>query len=241
MKITISDKICGKQNLIFHIENILTAPYKDDNWDGLRDCLQDLSWINDTSVEIWHDSLPTLNSQELLTYLDILYETEITWRKNDTVEFSVIYPVDQMDYISSLIQYNNLILFNRLIGQQLRRIIFVYEEDKKLLEVYFLFDGFCFSIDNHLKVDYYPLTIFQMEHSIEYCSKIHKVNNIDLNFVDMFNEITNWSLIDCKVDTNDKRNPNCQVRFRNTVICIAQIECYLDSNRRFCCVLNYKK
>ena len=238
MKILITNKIYSELDLVRHIESMLNSPYQDNNWDGLRDCLQDLSWLSDTTIiEIVHESLPMLNYQDLLIYLDILYEAERTWGINGTIDFSVIYPTGQTDFISSLVQSNNLVLFNRMKGQRLRRIQFIYEDNERLSEVYFLFDGFCFSINKHMKIDYYPMTIFQTRDMMPDCSRILK-NEKGVKIIDMFNEIINWSLLDCKLHTNDEINQRYRVRFRNAVICIVQIECYLDHNQSFCCIVN---
>lgn len=80
MKINISDKICGRHNLINSIEGELGSPYENDNWDGFRDCIGDLSWVSDTNVEIIHESLPVLDQSDMSIYLNLLYETVMFWR-----------------------------------------------------------------------------------------------------------------------------------------------------------------
>ena len=50
--------------------------YFGENWDALRDCLRDLSWLSENKVVIYHEELPRLVAEgDLATYLDILHCT----------------------------------------------------------------------------------------------------------------------------------------------------------------------
>ncbi|MFT3925435.1 MAG: barstar family protein [Myxococcales bacterium] len=53
------------------------------NWDAFVDCLSDLSWIDQDSVSIVHEVLPTLRDSELRTYLECLQDVIARIRPQD--------------------------------------------------------------------------------------------------------------------------------------------------------------
>lgn len=57
----------------------MDAPYEKDNWDGFRDAITDLSWLDCSSVVLVHQSLPKLNGWDMNVYLKQLYDASAEW------------------------------------------------------------------------------------------------------------------------------------------------------------------
>ncbi|GJE69068.1 barstar family protein [Methylorubrum podarium] len=52
------------------------------NWDAFTDFLEDLSWLPDQAIDIYHDSLPLAGRpEELSIYVNILHTTVRHWRR----------------------------------------------------------------------------------------------------------------------------------------------------------------
>lgn len=240
MKIIINDKICGKQNLINHIETQLKSPYKNDNWDGFRDCIGDLSWISDTNVEITHESLPVLNQSDMLIYLNLLYETAMSWRLDSEKDFSVTFPDNQIQEIDDLIQTENMSLLNRMTGSKLYQIQLGYWEDGELAKVYFLFDGFCFFLDKSLRIDYYPLSMYQISDALEGQLIIPYSDTGIKSVKTIREEVSEWSFHECKRNIVKDGQRQVIISFKNKRIVDNDVVCCLDSNQVFrCYIKNY--
>lgn len=241
MKILINDKICGKHNLINYMENSLGAPYQDDNWDGFRDCLLDLSWVSDTNVEITHESLPVLDQSDLLRYLNLLYETEMSWRLDSEKNFSVAFPENQIQEISDIIQSENMALFNRLTGSKLYQIQLGYGEDDRLAKVYFQFDGLCFFLDRSLRLDYYSLSIYQISDVLEERLIIPYSDGGIKSVKTLREEASDWHFHECKRNIGKDGQKQIIIRFKNKRIFGEDVVCSLDSNQVFHCYINNKE
>ena len=225
MKILINDKICGVSNLINYIEKSLNSPYQDDNWDGFRDCLLDLSWVSDTAIEIVHESLPILSERDFSSYIDILYEAERVWWQWRELDFSVVFPDMYKQKVCDTIHSNNMLLFNRMKNERLRQMQFGYGTDMKLRKLNFLFNGFCFSIDKNLSLDYYSLTDSQMSDSLEKNMNIKDNDDSENLYFKTVKDVSSWIFCDCK-ELIDKDGQSCyRIRFKDTFI--NKIECRL--------------
>lgn len=77
--ILIDASLQSKDAVIDRIEKALEAPYNEDNWDGFRDAITDLSWLACPSVVLVHKALPKMNAWDLKTYLELLYDVSKEW------------------------------------------------------------------------------------------------------------------------------------------------------------------
>ena len=77
--VLIDDTLLSEQAVIDRIEKALDAPYEKDNWDGFRDAITDLSWLDCSSVVLVHQSLPKLNGWDMNVYLKQLYDASAEW------------------------------------------------------------------------------------------------------------------------------------------------------------------
>lgn len=235
MKINISDKICGRHNLINFIEGELGSPYENDNWDGFRDCIGDLSWVSDTNVEIIHESLPVLDQSDMSIYLNLLYETVMSWRLDLEKNFSVVFPENQIQEINDIIQSENMSLFNRMTGSVLYQIQLGYGEDDRLEKVYFQFDGFCFFLDRTLRLDYYPLSVYQISDVLE-GRLIIPYSDVGIKSIKTLRkEVSDWSFHECKRKMGKDGQRQVIISFKNKRIFGKDVVCSLDSNQVFHC------
>lgn len=235
MKINISDKICGRQNLINFIEEGLGSPYENDTWDGFRDCIGDLSWVSDTNVEIIHESLPVLDQSDMSIYLNLLYETVMSWRLDSDKNFSVVFPENQIQEINDIIQNENMSLFNRMTGSVLYQIQLGYGEDNGLEKVYFQFDGFCFFLDRTLRLDCYPLSVYQISDVLE-GRLIIPYSDAGIKSVKTLREaVYDWRFHECKRNITKEGQRQVIIRFKNKRIFGKDVVCSLDSNQVFQC------
>lgn len=77
--VLIDDTLLSEQAVIDRIEKALDTPYEKDNWDGFRDAITDLSWLDCSSVVLVHQSLPKLNGWDMNVYLKQLYDASAEW------------------------------------------------------------------------------------------------------------------------------------------------------------------
>lgn len=77
--VLIDNTLLSEQAVIDRIEKALDAPYEKDNWDGFRDAITDLSWLDYSSVVLVHQSLPKLNGWDMNVYLEQLYDASAEW------------------------------------------------------------------------------------------------------------------------------------------------------------------
>jgi len=73
-----------KEDLFAAYRNGLNFPdYFGNNWDALYDCLIDLSWIDNNTIQIIHDDIPfEKNSNEQAIYLNVLLDVLSAWNDN---------------------------------------------------------------------------------------------------------------------------------------------------------------
>lgn len=70
--VTIDQTVQGKAMLLERLADGLAFPdYFGDNWDGLIDCLSDLSWVQAAEVIIDHSAVPQLSARDLRLYLEV--------------------------------------------------------------------------------------------------------------------------------------------------------------------------
>lgn len=66
--------------------------YFGDNWNALSDCLRDLSSIREHEVWLVHQDLPRIPEQDLIQYLDVLWESTCAWKSRDVSKLNVCFP-----------------------------------------------------------------------------------------------------------------------------------------------------
>ena len=73
---TVTIQASEKVNELFkEIREKLKFPYFGDNWNALRDCLCDLSWLNVEQVNLVQEGIPLANNTEdLQMYIRVLLE-----------------------------------------------------------------------------------------------------------------------------------------------------------------------
>ena len=72
------------------------------NWDALDECLRDLSWIERHRVVLFHESLPALEDEHLTTYLEILRDALLDWRRDLDDELVVALPCSARERVLRL-------------------------------------------------------------------------------------------------------------------------------------------
>lgn len=77
--VLIDNSLQSERSVIDKIEKALSAPYDKDNWDGFRDAIGDLSWLECYSIVLVHKSLPKLNGWDMKIYLELIYEASTKW------------------------------------------------------------------------------------------------------------------------------------------------------------------
>lgn len=239
MRILINDRICsGARGLINFIEGLLGAPYHDDNWDGFRDCLLDLSWCQDP-IEIMHESLPALTPEEFDTYVGILYEAERAWRLSEEIDFSVVFLADRQQEVRDIIQASNLALFNGMKGNALRLIQLGYGRDNRLIKVYLAFGTFCFSLDESLNVDYYSLSRYQISELLDGRLSIPQIDDKRINNVQTLGqEVSGWLFKSCNLFCDNCSQRHCNIWFRSIGIFPVVIDVYKDNCQQLRCFVN---
>ncbi len=72
------------------------------NWDALDECLRDLSWIEQRRVVLFHEALPDLEPRDLTTYLEILRDAIVDWRRDLDDELLVALPFSERARVAAL-------------------------------------------------------------------------------------------------------------------------------------------
>ena len=102
------DCINSKEDLLSEYSVKLKFPsYFGFNWDALSDCLSYLENIEQNAVIIYHQDLPKLKESDLKTYLEILIETVIQWKKYEEHVFEVYFNIRDYDKIHQLVMCQN--------------------------------------------------------------------------------------------------------------------------------------
>jgi len=92
--------ISSKEELFKQFSNRIEMPdYFGHNWDALSDCLRDFHWIDKQQIILVHDDYPKLNENELLTYLQILFEAVQDWKEGEEHSFEVVFPESVKDLV----------------------------------------------------------------------------------------------------------------------------------------------
>jgi len=72
------------------------------NWDALRDCLGDFSWIETNQIILIHDCLPQLSKKDLKIYLTILSEASSDWKSGEKHQLEIVFPQELKPRIERL-------------------------------------------------------------------------------------------------------------------------------------------
>ncbi len=87
----IPKNIKSKIELMSILKEKLSLPdYFGENWDALNDVLNDFMWIDEFSIFMIHEDLPSLPEKELQVYLNILSRSVDEWKnlkKSEIAEF----------------------------------------------------------------------------------------------------------------------------------------------------------
>jgi RNAse (barnase) inhibitor barstar len=89
----------------FYASLLQIGGYYGHNWDALDEVIQDLEWVEEKEVEILHDGLPRLSSEELIIYLSILSEAVDFWNGrgiNAQHKLVIYFPLDSKEQIEKL-------------------------------------------------------------------------------------------------------------------------------------------
>ena len=72
------------------------------NWDALDEGLRDLSWIDGHRVVLFHEALPVLDDDQLGTYLEVLRDAVLDWRRDVDDELVVGLPLSARERVCRL-------------------------------------------------------------------------------------------------------------------------------------------
>ena len=91
--------ISSKEVLLKHVADSLKFPGDfGGTWDALDDCLNDLSWLPEKRVTIFHPDLPLANKPaELKTYLGCLGDAVAAWKSKGRVVKAVFPPASRAE------------------------------------------------------------------------------------------------------------------------------------------------
>lgn len=96
-------QINGEDDLHVKLSEVLSFPdYYGRNWNALNDCLKDFSWINQKGITLVHTSLPNLSVDELIIYIEIIFESVESWEEGDSHYFKVIFPKETEEVINNI-------------------------------------------------------------------------------------------------------------------------------------------
>jgi hypothetical protein len=80
--VIINRSIHGLSELFEHYRIALQFPYTTvTNFNAFRDVMEELEWVSENEIRIYHDSLPSLDEQELGIYIDFLNLIDVEWEK----------------------------------------------------------------------------------------------------------------------------------------------------------------
>lgn len=92
------------EELFTTIDKGLRLPsYFGRNWSALSDCLRDLHWVQERSVEIWHRDMPHLPEADAVNYLSVLAEAALDWQEGEVHSLKVFFPEPTKNLIQKLV------------------------------------------------------------------------------------------------------------------------------------------
>lgn len=87
--------IKSKEELLRQLSDKLKLPdYFGFNWDALFECLRDFHWIDQQWIILVHDTLPLLDEETMITYLQILKDAVQDWKEEEAHSFEVVFPAE---------------------------------------------------------------------------------------------------------------------------------------------------
>jgi RNAse (barnase) inhibitor barstar len=90
--ILLSAGIKGRHELFQELSKGLNFPdYFGNNWDALDECINDLSWLSETSIYVIHNGFPALDEQEIMNYWDTIKTAVENWKAKSHKKFAVIF------------------------------------------------------------------------------------------------------------------------------------------------------
>jgi RNAse (barnase) inhibitor barstar len=105
---TLPSGLSTRQMLFAALQKQLGLPsYFGGTWDALSECLRDLSWIGPVRVAIVHQDLPSLGTDLLKVYLDLLADCVSDWKPNEDHELIVAFPQNSFEEIRRLMVQRN--------------------------------------------------------------------------------------------------------------------------------------
>lgn len=98
-------KINGVKHLFDELAEKLRFPnYFGGNWDAVNDCLNDFAWIEEKNIIVIHESSINLKKKDFDIYIDILYNTILSWLSDEKHSFKVIFRTDYQEIIENIIK-----------------------------------------------------------------------------------------------------------------------------------------
>ena len=80
--VTINSSIGGIKDLLETFRIILRFPYSTvTNLNAFRDVMEELDWLQEKEVIVYHDGLPSLDEHEMACYIDVLNLIDVEWEK----------------------------------------------------------------------------------------------------------------------------------------------------------------
>ena len=101
----VGPKIFDADKLLDEVAKSLNFPaYFGKNWNALFDCLRDFNWVEEERVCLIHQEVPSIPSEDLKMYLEVLRDAVDDWTEGDGHEFFVLFPASSEGRIRSLLQ-----------------------------------------------------------------------------------------------------------------------------------------
>lgn len=93
--------------LDFYAAHLKFPDYFGKNWDALDECIRDLSWLQQTTLVVFHRDIPPLDSvKNQSIYLKILADTVDWWRARTELKFRAVFDPKLAARIKSLVTLN---------------------------------------------------------------------------------------------------------------------------------------
>ncbi|MBC7908233.1 MAG: barstar family protein [Rhodospirillaceae bacterium] len=94
----------GVEHLLNAIYHCLWFPgYFGFNWDALYDCLRDFNWIKEREIVLVHEGLPTIPDNDLKLYLEVLRDSVVDWKPDESHALKVVFPEGDRKIISKIL------------------------------------------------------------------------------------------------------------------------------------------